>query len=259
VSAHDVELEAATAYRALADAWRSLYAEVDGARLERRTGLLVAICPGIPVPPFNGPWILDDSPAAAESLPAALADVEAAGEEPFVLGRARHGRVADAARALGLTDAERLPVLVARPDELLEVECTLDVSPIERGEIDATLDVLTDAFGEGREIFARIGVAVLAASGARWYVGRVDGAVVCTAVGVTAGDAVGIFNVATAATHRRRGHGSALTAHAARDGFADGAGLAYLQASPAGHSSYRRIGFRDVDEYVALHRPRRAR
>jgi predicted GNAT family acetyltransferase len=117
---------------------------------------------------------------------------------------------------------------------------------------------LTDAFDEPGEVFARIGEAALATPGARWYVGRVDGAVVSAGLGVTGAKATGIFNVATTAAQRRRGHGSALTARAARDGFAEGAGLAYLQASAAGHSSYRRIGFRDVDEYVVLQRPRRA-
>jgi ribosomal protein S18 acetylase RimI-like enzyme len=245
--------DARTAYRALADAWARLFAEVDGARLERRAGLLVAICPGIPVPPFNGPWVVEDSPAAVAALPAALRDVAAAGEEPFVLTRSGDRHVTAAARALGLTEAGRLPVLVARAAELRETEATLDVSTIAPREVAAALDVLTEAFAEPRDVFARIGDAALAA-GARWYAGRVDGAVVSTGLGLAVGGATGIFNVATAPEHRRRGHGSALTARAARDGFADGAVLAYLQASPAGHSSYRRLGFRDVDEYVVLRR-----
>jgi len=250
--------DALAAYRALADAWDRLYAEIDGARLELRSDLLVAICPDIPAPPFNGPWVVADSPAAVEALPAALADVEAAGAEPFLLTRAAHHRVAAAARALGLAEIGRLPVLVVCPDELRPTEDTLDISPVAPGEIDAALDVLTDAFAEPREVFARLGEAALAAAGTRWYVGRVDGAVVATGLGFTGATAVGIFNVATVAAHRRRGHGSALTARAARDGFAEGAAFAYLQASAAGHSSYRRIGFRDVDEYVVLQRPRRA-
>jgi ribosomal protein S18 acetylase RimI-like enzyme len=248
--------EALVAYRALVHAWGALYAEIDGARLERGfPDLVVAICPGIPVPPFNGPWVLDDSAAVVEALPGALADVEAAGEQPFVLLRSSHGRVAAAAQAVGLTEVARLPVLVARPGEVRGTDDTIDITSIAPDEVDAALDVLADAFEEPREVFARIGDAVLAAAGARWYVARADGTVVSTAVGVTAAATVGIFNVATSPAHRRAGHGSALTARAARDGFADGAELAYLQASPVGHSSYRRIGFRDVDEYVVLHRP----
>jgi ribosomal protein S18 acetylase RimI-like enzyme len=91
--------------------------------------------------------------------------------------------------------------------------------------------------------------------GARWYVGRIDGRIVATALGLTAGGATGIFNVATKPEHRRRGYGSALTLRAARDGFADGAELAYLQSTPDGHVVYRRLGFREVDEYVVLSRP----
>jgi ribosomal protein S18 acetylase RimI-like enzyme len=245
--------DALAAHRALADAWDRLFAEIDGARFERRSGLVVAICPGIPVPPFNGPWVVEDSRAAAEALPAALTEVETAGEAPFVLTRSGDRHVTAAARALGLTEAGRLPMLVARAVGLRQTDETLDVSEIAPEEVGAALDVLTEAFGEPRDVFARIGDAALAA-GARWYVGRVEGAVVSTGLGLTVADATGIFNVATAPEHRRRGHGSALTARAARDGFEDGAVLAYLQASPAGHASYRRLGFRDVDEYVVLQR-----
>ena len=84
-------------------------------------------------------------------------------------------------------------------------------------------------------------------AGARWYVGRLDGTVVSTALGVTTERATGIFNVATLPEHRRRGHGAALTA---RDGFADGAGLAHLHASPLGSPVYGRLGFRHVEDYV---------
>lgn len=51
------------------------------------------------------------------------------------------------------------------------------------------------------------------------------------------------------------GYGPALTAQAARDGFAAGAELAWLQSSAMGHSVYRRLGFRDVETYLLLTRP----
>jgi predicted GNAT family acetyltransferase len=55
--------------------------------------------------------------------------------------------------------------------------------------------------------------------------------------------------------HRGRGHGAALTARVVQHGFADGARLAFLQSSLLGHSVYRRLGFRDVEEYTLLTRP----
>jgi hypothetical protein len=40
-----------------------------------------------------------------------------------------------------------------------------------------------------------------------------------------------------------------------RDGFAAGCELAYLHSSEVGHGVYRRLGFRDVEEYTLLTRP----
>ena len=86
------------------------------------------------------------------------------------------------------------------------------------------------------------------------YVGRVGGRAVSTAIGLTVGAEVGIFDVATPPEHRRHGYGSALTTRAARDGFAAGADLAWLQSSAIGESVYRRLGFRQVETYVLLSR-----
>ena len=90
---------------------------------------------------------------------------------------------------------------------------------------------------------------------ASWLVGRVDGEIVATALGITIDGVTGVFNVATLPAHRGRGHGAALTARVVEDGFESGATLAYLQSSEMGHSVYRRLGFRDVEEYTLLTRP----
>ena len=116
--------------------------------------------------------------------------------------------------------------------------------------------MLAHAFDEPRDLFARFHAPVPRVAEARWYVGRLDGRIVSSALGITTGEATGIFNVATLPEHRRRGYGAASTVRAALDGFADGAELAYLHSSPGGHGVYRRLGFRDVDEYVVQTRPR---
>src|SRR6476659_7421379 len=87
------------------------------------------------------------------------------------------------------------------------------------------------------------------------YLGRVAGRDVSTSVGLTLGNDVGLFGVATPPEHRGRGYGAALTAAAARDGFAAGADLAWLQSSRLGLPVYRRLGFREVETYVLRSRP----
>ena len=247
--------EALTAHRALESAWTRLYAAIDGARFEPRSDLYVAVWPGFPLPPFNGAWVAEDSPVAAAGLSGAIAEVEAAGERAWVLTRRGQERTQAAAAGLGFTVAERLPAMVLRPGELGEPTAELEIGPVEAGELEQTVTVLAGSFGTPGEIFARFGAILEALPEATWYVGRMDGRVVSTAVGMTTGGATGIFNVATPPEHRRRGYGAALTARAARDGFAAGAGLAYLQSSELGRGVYRGLGFREVDEYVVLARP----
>jgi hypothetical protein len=46
-----------------------------------------------------------------------------------------------------------------------------------------------------------------------------------------------------------------VTSHALREGFAAGSGFGYLQSSTIGYGVYRRLGFRDVEEYTLLTRP----
>jgi predicted GNAT family acetyltransferase len=78
----------------------------------------------------------------------------------------------------------------------------------------------------------------------------VGGEVVTTAVGVTVGERVGVFNVATPAEHRRRGYGAAITARVVDDGVASGARWAWLQSSPSGYRVYEALGFRTLERWL---------
>ena len=247
--------EADVAYGALEELWAQLYAEIEGARFERRGDLDVAICPGFSVPPFNAAWVVSDTRAAAGSLPEVLAEIEASGEQPWVQCRQGQSLVPAAARELGLSEEVRLPCMVAGPGELQDVDSDLEVALIADEDVAEAVDVLAAAFEEPRRLFERFAAPVLRLQGARWYTGRRDGELVSTAVGAVTLGAVGIFNVATLPAHGRRGYGGALTVRAARDGFGDGAELAYLQSSQAGYELYRQLGFREVDEYLVLTRP----
>ena len=82
------------------------------------------------------------------------------------------------------------------------------------------------------------------------YVGYTDGHPVSTGLGIRTGRTIGIYNIATLETARRRGHGAAMTMRIVDDGAADGCDVAILQASDMGRPIYERLGFRTVVEYV---------
>ncbi len=84
----------------------------------------------------------------------------------------------------------------------------------------------------------------------RLYVGYLRGKVVATAEITAANGVAGVYNVATRATHRRRGIGTAMMLRALQDARAEGFDTAVLQASRDGHELYVRIGFQAVGEFV---------
>ena len=110
-------------------------------------------------------------------------------------------------------------------------------------------------FGVAIEMMCGLFVPELAGSGTSYYLGRLDGEAVTTAVGFRAGDDLGIFGVATPPEHRRCGYGAAVTAHAVRSGFETGADMAWLQTSPMAESIYRTLGFRHIVSHAMLARP----
>jgi predicted GNAT family acetyltransferase len=252
-----VERDAVTMHRALEEAWERLIAGIDGASFERRGDLRISLFPLLPIPQVNGPWVVEDTSDAVEDLPGALADVEAAGAHPWLQTRSGHDRVAAAARELGLTEQLRLPGMLARRESFVDPgsPAELEIGLMRDGERDATNHVLASAFEAPKELFDVFSGFLAGIDGVSIYVGRVEGNVCATALGLTVDEATGVFNVATPAEHRGRGYGAALTARAVQDGFAAGSRLAYLQSSDAGHGVYERLGFRDVEEYLLLTRP----
>jgi N-acetylglutamate synthase len=241
---------------ALQAVWARLYTELEGARFEPRGDLIVAVYPPFPIPQCNGPWVIEDTQSAADALAEAVAEVEAAGAWPWVQTRTGHEGARRAAAELGLTRCERIPGMVMRPGELVEPPSDgIDIDLIGAAEIDFANEILARSFGAPKELFDRFYGACAAIAEASSYVGRVDGKLVATALGITIGDVTGVFNVATDPEHRGQGHGAALTARVLRDGFAGGAKLAFLQSSEIGLGVYRRLGFREVERYQLLTRP----
>ena len=247
--------ERARMHQALEDAFERLFSAFDGGRFERRSDLVLALLPGVPIPQVNGAWVCEDTEAAAAALPELLAEVEAAGEWPWVQTRHGHERTRQAALALGLTQTELIPGMTVRPESFVEARAEIEIGPVTPGEVEETNGVLAASFEAPIELFSRFAEAVQRLAEVRWYVARAEGRIVSTAVGITGDEAVGIFNVATPGEYRGRGFGAAVTSYALREGFADGAVFGYLQSSTIGHGVYHRLGFRDVEGYTLLTRP----
>ncbi len=242
-------------HRAVEEAFDRIVSAFEGSRFERRSDLVVTLAPGIPIPQFNGAWVCEDSEAAAAALPEALAEVEAAGEWPWVQTRLGQNRIRRAALALGLTHTELIPGMVVRPDSFVAVRADIEIGPIAQNEIDETNRLLAASFDAPIELFSRFSEAVQRVQEARWYAARAEGRIVSTAVGFAGDEATGIFNVATPSQYRGRGYGAAVTSHALREGFDGGSRFGYLQSSTIGHGVYQRLGFSDVEEYTLFTRP----
>jgi N-acetylglutamate synthase len=229
------------------------------ARFERREGYDLLVFPDVPLPQFNSVWPRDD--AAASSLSAALEEIEALGLPTSV--QVRRGRTPEfeaEAKRRGLTEEETVPGMAATAAELDGREVPeLEIVRVATADgLAQALAVAAAGFETPPDVLAPLYLLELGAvEGLAYYLGRVDGRDVSTSVGYTLGDTVGVFNVATPPEHRGRGYGAALTAEAARQGFAAGARLAWLQASTMGLSVYSGMGFREVETYVLLTNPTR--
>ena len=242
-------------HRALEGSFEVLYAAFDGARFERRSDLILALCPRLPIPQCNGPWVAADSQAAVDALPAAIAEVEENGAMVWVQTRSGHERTKQAALDLGLTHVERIPGMAMRRGELVEPPSALEIELISADDVNETNELLAASFHAPKAVFDEFNRELETIDNASWYVGSVDGEIVTTAIGFAIDGCTGVFNVGTKLEQRGRGYGAAVTSRVVRDGFEAGSELAFLQASDIGHGVYRRLGFRDVEEYVLLTRP----
>jgi ribosomal protein S18 acetylase RimI-like enzyme len=231
---------------------------LEGARFERRDGYAFMSFPTLPIPTLNGALVETD--AAATQLDGAYAEARELGTPFTVIVRSgRTPAVERAARELGFTSALRIPGMAVGPDELI-VPSALDVEVIRVETADGLAQanaVAATGFGIPPELTAAVYAleVVEELDGLEYYLARLGAVDVSTAAGFTLDGVVAIYNVATPAEFRGRGYGATITAHAAVEGFAAGADLAALQSSSMGESVYRRLGFREVETYLAYMRP----
>ena len=134
----------------------------------------------------------------------------------------------------------------AGPPALLTVEQVTD----SRG-LDATVAVVAEAFEWEADELAQVFRQPLIADPA-WlgWVGYVYGEPVAASQAVIHNGVAGLYYVATRESHRRRGHGEALTRAAVDAVRARGCRLVTLNASPSGFPVYERLGFEHVGEHT---------
>lgn len=252
--------EADRLHEGLRRSFAEFFRRIEGARLEERAGYRLVVCPQVPFPGFNGIWAEGpDESAAVRELSGAIEEVDKQGIACWVEVRAgRTPAIERVARRLGFTHEDSISGMVVRHDELAVVRgAELEVT---RVQDEAGLAVATTIAAAGfeapREPFAALLTPRVAAMpGLSIYVARAEGRPVSTAAAWIGDGSVGIFNVATPPEYRGRGYGRAVTTKAVTEGFASGADLAWLQASPLGEPVYRAMGFRQVETYLLLGRP----
>ncbi len=87
------------------------------------------------------------------------------------------------------------------------------------------------------------------------FVAYRDGVPVSTALTLLSGEGAGVYWVGTAAAARRSGLGELCTRLATNAGFAAGARVVTLQASPFGEPIYQRLGYRTYDRQLRFRFP----
>lgn len=140
-----------------------------------------------------------------------------------------------------------------------------------RDDARSDLEVVRFEGSGGYDSYVRVAAAISGADESIWrtwfgsgllddpnvvaLVGYVDGAPVAKSISIRTGDVVGIYDVATAETARRRGYGWAMTRAAILAGADAGATVATLQSSEMGFPLYSAHGFETVFDYRRFYEP----
>ncbi len=207
---------------------------------------------GVPVPTLNGvmAYRKDAERDAVSGLLELVADAgvphclqfaRGCSRELTALGEERGMRRTDDIPLMTLTSGRELPPLD---------QGDLQIEVLEPDQAVVHAELAAAGFDAPLEAFLRLMTpAVIGRPGVRTYVGKIDGESVATGAGICVQDHVGIFNVATLPSHRRRGYGAAITARAVRDGLDRGVRWAWLQSSRDGYGVYEKLGFRTQESW----------
>ncbi|MFF5079392.1 GNAT family N-acetyltransferase [Actinoplanes sp. NPDC000266] len=231
---------------AWSDAMRQLAGHVPGGWYTREADV-GAFVTGAPLAPLNAAYSFAGEPDLS-SLDRVVGEVVAFGRPwSIIVPVETAGAVADLAVRRGADRRHAIEVMTcAAGDALLDADRVHRerVHPIgaELGTIYAeTLATSFETAGDAFDLLAS--GDVLDAGGFTGYLAHGSGRPVATGLGVSSGDMVGIYNIGVVPTLRRRGLGRAITSRVLEDGFAGGAGTAYLLSSASGKPMYQAMGF----------------
>lgn len=227
--------------------WRAEAGAHDGGAVAAFDGLLCWSC-GVAVRHWNGVFVT--------AVPAQPAETLARAERWFTAREMPYGVLVPAELepamspftvAAGLHRVAEQRCMVLRPaDFRAAAPAELEVRRTGPADVEDFLTVQVEAF-EAEPVTARAFLAPpVGRPGWTHLTGYLDGVPVVTAIGVRAGDVLGVYGVGTTVAARRRGFGATLTASLVREAFATGATLAFLNPSDLGAGMYRRLGFREV-------------
>ena len=236
--------------------------------LVRRVGGVATILTGLPIRIFNQ-IIVEADEATDDTIAAAVATARARGDTFVVsLRKGIDDRRREPLAGLGLVRHAVdpwMPGMALHPIPTTATQAPGSTPPAGTFEIrlvtdpaglDEHLAVAAEGFGMPVDLLRPvIGPALLERADCRVYVGDLDGRPVVCGLGVRIDRTIGVYNIATVPSARRRGFGAAMTARIATDGATDGCDVAILQASPMGRPIYERLGYRTVVEYEAWIEP----
>jgi GNAT superfamily N-acetyltransferase len=231
-------------------------AHVPGGVVRRQEGV-ACIATGLPMRLFNQVAIEDDD-ASDRAVADAVAVVRDRGDLFVVNLRAGtdDGRLGLIER-LGLTPISETPWM---PGMAATPISTIDAPPadglrivrvVDPAGLEAHISAAAAGFEMPATLVSRIVAPVMLDDPDVWfYVGFAGDRPVSSGLGIRTGRTIGVYNISTAPSHRRRGYGAAITVRIVADGHAAGCDVAVLQASDMGRPTYERLGFRTVIDYM---------
>lgn len=255
------DVEAQRAHLNLIESSRQLFGLDPEAEVEAEPGWVFGAGSALHPVISNAAFRSDDALDAGELIAHAREFFSARGRGFSVWSRA--GVAADddlfaAAEAAGLQNVYAIPEMVLRaPVEEHPLPPVAELRRLASAEQAADYwRVATASYaslGFPPEIFAGYrDHAPLLRDNVAAFLAYLDGEPVAIAMTIVSGDVAGIYWVGTLESARGRGLGRAVTVAATNAGFALGAELASLQASPMGRPIYEAMGYETIFEYRML-------